>query len=61
MRHGPDLEEMGGTKLDRVDSEWILSEEYCAKLTVGFVAEPTKNFLEHYVNEIKEQFRSQKK
>lgn len=42
LRQGPDLEEMGGTKIDRVDK-------------------PTKNFLDHYVEEIKEQFRSQRK
>lgn len=35
MRHGPDLEEMGGTKIEK----------------------PTKNFLGHYIDEIKEQLR----
>ncbi|KAL2039562.1 hypothetical protein N7G274_007834 [Stereocaulon virgatum] len=43
MRHGPDLEEMGGTKIDKPNN---------------------KNFLEHYLEEIKDQFRggsSQKK
>ncbi|MCJ1454682.1 hypothetical protein MMC28_005035 [Mycoblastus sanguinarius] len=35
MRYGPDLEEMGGTKLDK----------------------PTKNYLDHYLDEIRDQFR----
>lgn len=42
MRHGPDLEEMGGTKIDRMDK-------------------PSKNFLDHYLEEIKEQFRPPRK
>ena len=61
MRHGPDLEEMGGTNIDRVNSKWILPRKNCASLTVGFVAEPTKTFLDHFMEEIKEQFRSSKK
>ena len=36
-------------------------EKACARLTVGFAAEPSKNFLDHYLEEIKEQFRSQRK
>lgn len=42
MRHGPDLEEMGGTKIDRM-------------------GKPSKNFLDHYLEEIKEQFRPPRK
>lgn len=42
LRHGPDLEEMGGTKIDKAEK-------------------PNKGFLDHYLEEIKEQFRSQKR
>lgn len=42
MRQGPDLEEMGGTRIDRVDK-------------------PPKSYFEHFLEEIKEQFRSQRK
>lgn len=61
MKHGPDLEEMGGTKIDRVDSEWLRTKNDVLRLTMGFVAEPSKNFLDHYLEEIKEQFRSPRK
>ena len=52
MRHGPDLEEMGGTK---IDSE--LDANISETQVVNTFAEPDKNFLEHYIEEIKEQFR----
>lgn len=61
MRQGPDPEEMGGTKIDKADSECLSTERNGARLTIDLVAEPTKNFLEHYLEEIKEQFRSQRK
>ena len=52
MRHGPDLEEMGGTK---IDSE--LNANISATQVINAFAEPNKNFLEHYIEEIKEQLR----
>ena len=61
MRHGPDLEELGGTKIDKVDSECLSSKNDGARLTIYFVIEPPKNFLDHYLEEVKEQFRSQRK
>lgn len=52
MRHGPDLEEMGGTKIDsKFDANISVTQ------VINTFAEPTKNFLEHYIEEIKEQLR----
>ena len=61
MKHGPDLEETGGTNIDRMDSECIVPKRIAPELTVDFVPEPSKNFLDHYLEEIKDQFRSQRK
>ena len=61
MRHGPDLEELGGTKIDKVDSECLATKNDGATLTTCLIIEPTKNFLDHYLEEVKEQFRSQRK
>lgn len=36
-------------------------EETCARLTVRVAVEPTKNFLDHYLEELKEQLGSQRK
>ena len=60
IRHGPDLEEMGGTKIDQADSECIPHQSR-ARLTVDFAPEPTKKFLEHYLEEIREQLRVKRK
>ena len=52
MKHGPDLEEMGGTKIDSG-----LCRKTIVKQCADCRSEPTKNFLDHYLEEIKEQFR----
>lgn len=51
MKHGPDLEDMGGTKLD----SRMGRPRTCR--TADSALEPTKGFLDHYIEEIKEQIR----
>lgn len=57
MRHGLDLEEMGGTKIDKVDSRCTTLASASRIFTDCEATENEKGFLDHYLEELKDQFK----